>query len=427
MMNTPNVVIVDSYAPTNRGRGSLLGNFKRAGFGCVRVQSSTELPIVFQMPPNIDQYVANIIHTGNLDETLAALKLYSPVAVVSGSEVGVEFADTLSECLNLPTNGTDKSAARRDKFRMIETIRSAGLNASSQIKIDGPDHLRQWHSDLGRRVVLKPIRGGGGEGIRFCDTVEESLSAYHELINSGNAYTDHNEAVVAQEYLVGTEYMVNTVSSDGMHHVCDIWQTNRLSANNVLDLCGSVSILPPDRYPADVLIEYANNVLDALGICYGPAHLEIKLTPTGPFLVEIGARAAGGDLQYNATLCTGESQIDWTVDAYVQRDRFKRRFQDTYKVMAHFTCVALISPCSGTLVGYSRLAEIQNLESVHEIRQLVQPGEQLHRTVDDLSYPVLVNLMHPVEEIVRRDAETVRYIDGEAFYQLAENQAPIYS
>ncbi|MBF2717665.1 ATP-grasp domain-containing protein [Agrobacterium vitis] len=419
-MSEDTVVIVDSYLPTNRGRGSLLESFTQAGAKCVRVQSSPELPIVFRSSLKLDGYVANITHTGDLTDTLDAIAHYSPLAVVPGSEVGVEFADILSERLNLPSNGTTKSPARRDKFRMIETIRAAGLTAAAQIKVDDDDHLREWHSKLGRRVVLKPIRGGNGGGIHFCDTVDQSARAYQELISAGNVYTSQNDAVVAQEYLWGPEYMVNTVSCDGAHHVCDIWQTNRLSTNNVLDLCGSISILPRDRGPADTLVEYAYGVLDALDIRNGPAHLEIKMTPAGPCLIEIGARTAGGDLQHHARLSTGESQLEWTVDAYLRPDRFKRRVNEPYKVLSHFTSVALISPHSGILNRYIGLDEIVRLESVHEIRQLVQPGEQLHRTVDDLTYPVIVTLMHSLEEIVRRDAETIRYLDGSAFYQLKE-------
>ncbi|PCI04097.1 MAG: biotin carboxylase [Hyphomicrobiales bacterium] len=424
-MNTPTVLIVDSYSATNLGRESLLDKFNDAGVQCVRVQSSPELPTMFQLPTNIASYVGNIIHNGNLDETVTAVSQYSPVAVITGSDVGVEFADTLSERLSLPTNGTAKSIARRDKYEMIEAVRDAGLNASVQIKIKDVDHIREWHSELGGRVVLKPVRGGGGSGVHFCDTVDQSVNAYCEVIASGNIYTDHNEAVVAQEYLVGTEYMVNSVSSDGTHHICDIWQTNRLSANNVLDLCGSISILPHDRKPADTLCAYANDVLDALGIRFGPAHLEIIITPKGPYLVEIGARPAGGDLQHNTVLCTGECQLDWTVDAYVRRERFNNRCNDPYQVKNFYTSVALVSPLSGHLSRYRHLDEIQKLESLYEIRQLVKPGEKLLKTVDDYSYPVLVNLMHPVEEVVQRDAETIRFLDGSDFYQLAEEPVAV--
>lgn len=44
------------------------------------------------------------------------------------------------------------------------------------------------------------------------------------------------------------------------------------------------------------LINYANQVVRALGIAQGPTHMEIILTPTGPCLVEVGTRCHGGEV-----------------------------------------------------------------------------------------------------------------------------------
>lgn len=419
-MQDRNVVIVDSYSSTNMGRSNLVQKFKDIGVSCVRVQSSTELPIILNLPGNLADYLDNIVNDGDFEKTVEAVSRHNPIAVIAGSEVAVEFADRLSERLGVPSNGTARSVARRDKFVMIEAIREAGLNATTQIKIENADHVRDWHLELGGRVVLKPVRGANGCSIRFCDTVEQSVDAYNEIMNSGNFYTARNEAVVAQEYLGGTEFMVNTVSSNGKHHVCDIWQTNRLTANGLLDLCGSVNILPIDRRPADELIDYSFRALDALDIRHGAAHIEIRMTPKGPYLVEIGARAAGGDLPYNATLATGESQLDWIVDAYARPERFEARYSEPYRVKNYYATVGMVSPYEGTLVGYARLDELKALESLHEIRVVVKPGEKIQKTVDDLSYPILINLMHPVEEVVLRDAETIRYVDGTDFYLVEE-------
>ena len=34
-------------------------------------------------------------------------------------------------------------------------------------------------------------------------------------------------------------------------------------------------------------------MLDALEVRHGPSHMEVKMTPTGPCLVEVGARCHG--------------------------------------------------------------------------------------------------------------------------------------
>ncbi|MEJ7705040.1 MAG: ATP-grasp domain-containing protein [Geodermatophilaceae bacterium] len=419
MSNEPCVVVVDSYQPTNQGRGQLVQRFRDAGYECVRVQSSSEVPILFRSSLDLSGYAANIIHDGDLDATVRAVAEFRPVAVVAGSEVGVEFADTLSETLGVPSNGTALSPARRDKFRMIETIKAAGVPGAEQLLVESEEQLAEWHRGLGRRVVVKPIRGGGGAGVYFCDRPEESVRAYRALLECGNVYTAHNDGIVAQEYHFGGEYMVNTVSRDGHHHVCDVWRTSRISANGVLDLCDAIVLVRRDSEVVQQLVPYAHRVLDALGLRHGPAHLEIKLTPEGPTLVEVGARIAGGDLSYCAKLGVGTSQVEWTVDAYVRPERFMAHYAEEYRIESHFASVAMISPMEGVLEEYPHMEALRSLESLLEVRQLVRPGERISRTVDDLTYPVIVNLSHAVEDVVLRDLGTLRYLDGTGFYRVA--------
>src|SRR5690242_520327 len=106
-----NVVMVDAYAPTRR----LAPVFHQAGFQVVRVQSTAEPPLVYRGDFDLSPYAGNIVHKGDLDVTLDAVRGFDPVAVVAGGEIGVEFADLLSSALGLATNGTALSAARRDK------------------------------------------------------------------------------------------------------------------------------------------------------------------------------------------------------------------------------------------------------------------------------------------------------------------------
>src|SRR6202011_2477627 len=100
-----------------------------------------------------------------------------------------------------------------------------------------------------------------------------------------NVFAVPNEGGVAQEYLFGTEYAVDAVSCRGRHRVTDLGEYAQLAVNGVFDrMSGCFTMV--DGETRAVLGEYAGGVLDALGIAYGPAHLEIMLTPNGPCLVE---------------------------------------------------------------------------------------------------------------------------------------------
>ncbi|MFJ8150392.1 ATP-grasp domain-containing protein [Streptomyces sp. NPDC096048] len=417
----PCIVMVDAYAPVR----SLVLTFLEQGCSIVRVQSTREVPYVYRTAPFVPgDFIADIVHDGDLDATVAAVAVYEPAAVVSGGESGVEFADLLAERLGLPGNGTELSAARRDKHLMVEAVRAAGLRAARQLRATDGDELAAWHRELGGRVVVKPPRSAGSQGVFFCDTPEESVAAFESLAGADDVFSRPNEGAVAQEYLPGTEYMVNTVSRDGRHHVCDVWRTGRLSANGVVDLCDALMLIDSESRVVEPLREYAFGVLDALGIRHGPAHLEIRMTPAGPCLVEIGARVAGGGIPACAGLGIGESQLEWTVDAYLRPDRFHSRAGTPYRVRRYSAIAGMVSPAEGVLSEYRGIEEIERLESFHGLATLVKPGQQISRTVDDLTYPVVVTLLHDLEEVVQRDLNTIRHLDGAAFYALDHAASP---
>jgi biotin carboxylase len=411
------IVIVDAYYPTRR----IAPRFIEAGFDCVRVQSTPEVPAVYSSSFSLDDYSDNIVHQGDFEATAAKVAAFDPVAVIPGGEMGVEMADALSERLGLVTNGTRYSDARRNKYVMIERLREVGLRATKQTMPQSEEELRAWHVAHGGRTVIKPLRSAAGDGVHFCDTPDESVAAYRALIGKRNIFSETNNGVVAQEYLVGTEYVVDTISCEGSHYVTDIWKMSCVAVNGILDMNDCDQLLPRHGDVQEALTSYAFKVLDALNIRYGAGHLEIKMTPDGPCLVEIGARIPGGDMPHYAELCIGESQLSWMVDAYTNPRRFHARSDNaSYELKHHFALKSLISPYDGVLKSYPFIGELDKLESLHEVKMSVKVGDRLRRTVDDTGYPIIVLLKHPIEAVVLRDVGTLRYLDGHAFYELAE-------
>src|SRR5271166_422117 len=169
MSNARHVVLVDTYAAIGT---ELAQGFRSAGYTPLRVQSGPEVPIALRGQPDQYPYEVDIVHHGDLPETLAALTPFQPVAVVAGTEPGVELADALSEGLHpitgAPTNGTALSPARRDKYQMIERIKEQGLRGARQILVADEVQLRNWHNEIGGMIVLKPLRSAGNDGVTWC-------------------------------------------------------------------------------------------------------------------------------------------------------------------------------------------------------------------------------------------------------------------
>lgn len=414
---TPTVVIVDVYAPTAR----LARAFADAGCAVVGLYSTPEPPIAYRRLgglPDRAVFVDTVVHHGDLEQTRATIAEYDPIAVVTGGETGVELADQLSEALGLATNGTARSAARRDKYLQIEAVRGAGLAGARQLLATDAEQLARWHRALGGRIVVKPRRSAGNDGVSFCDTPEQSVRALRAVDGTMTIFSTRNEGVVAQEYLTGTEYVVNTVSRDGRHRATDLWRYVKISANGVRDRISAAVAVPPHAPERAGLVSYACRVLDALQIRHGPAHHEIILTADGPCLVEVGARLCGADTAAQARLAFGESQVERTVAAYLDPQAFLATVDAPQRLRRHVAMAFLTSPVTGTLRDYPLLERVRELESHHDIQFGVRPGEHLPLTVNDTTEPMMVVLSGAVAEAVERDLATVGWLDGHGFYEV---------
>ena len=244
------------------------------------------------------------------------------VAVLAGTETGVELADKLSEYLGLRTNGTALSEARRNKYVMGETIRAAGVRAVKQLRAttwgEVTSFIEEWKPDP-FKVIVKPMDSAGSDDVTLCSSIHEVQTAFGKIMGKVNGLGLVNKAVLVQEYLDGQEYVVDTVSRDGVHKVVALWAYDRRPANGAHFVNHGQKLLTADEPMCREMIDYQKKVLDALGIRHGPTHGEVKWCRGEPVLVEVGARCHGveGSWQPVVQAAYGFDQIQATVDSYL--------------------------------------------------------------------------------------------------------------
>jgi hypothetical protein len=172
----PVAVIVDGYSTAN----FLPDAFARLGIAVVHVQGSAEL-LPLLLPPDLSRYRENLVCPDEvgLEATVARLKHLDPVAVLVGQEPGVPLADALSERMGLPTNGSARSAARRDKYQMIETLRAAGIRCARQLRTADPDEAVAW-AGTAYPVVVKPLSSSSTDNVFICPTPQRVGGRGHD-------------------------------------------------------------------------------------------------------------------------------------------------------------------------------------------------------------------------------------------------------
>ncbi len=67
------------------------------------------------------------------------------------------------------------------------------------------------------QAVVKPVEGAGSDGVSICDSADEVRAAFARLEGTKNVLGITCYQVLLQEYLKGDEYVVDTVSRNGVH------------------------------------------------------------------------------------------------------------------------------------------------------------------------------------------------------------------
>ncbi len=407
-------VIVDGYSTGN----FLPPAFARLGVDVIHVQSTPELN-PSTLLPDLTAYVDNVVCADEtaVNATVDALRAYPLVAVLAGQEPGVPLADTLSERLGLATNGSAQSICRRDKFHMIEAVRAAGLHAAEQCSSADVEELVGWAERRGRYpVVVKPLSSASTDHVVICRDAAHVREAGAAVLAARDIYDCANTRVLVQSYLAGTEYIVDTVSVDGQHYVCGVWQYEKRRLESGKNIYDKDILLAESAEPVSALTAYASQVLAALGIRHGPAHVEIIMTSEGPALVEVGARLNGNMNPGFHDVCLGANQADVAALAYGRPREFLERYAGrTYCKQQD----AVVHNASTGLCGEVRAVDetmakrISMLPTVYLLSVKLSPGKRLRPTVDLLTSPLRIFMTGTDRAALTEDYETIQTLkDG---------------
>lgn len=374
-------------------------------------------------------YYAQVDEQPDMEETkqilLAATKGHTICACLAGGEAGVDYADALSEFLrgdidvdphsNILSNGTS-IPNRRDKYVQQELIKKAGLRSVRQA--GSPTFTTEIESFLKTEpypVVLKPTESAGSDGVKLCYSYEEAREHFDALMNSQLVNGGDCPSVLCQEFLKGTEFVVDHVSRDGVHKTVMIYVYDKRPKNGSAFVYFGMKPVDPTTQEAKILINYTRRVLDAMGIAHGPTHAEIMMTPEGPCLVEMNCRAHGGDGTWRPlakALTGGYSQVEVAADAFCDPKAFSK-VPDTppFPFKASGQEVMFVNNSCGTVKATPGYDVIKMMPSFVHMDGLVSVGAEVDYTVDLITGIGSVVLMHKESTVVQRDIEFIRYLE----------------
>ncbi|MEV6742469.1 ATP-grasp domain-containing protein [Streptomyces sp. NPDC051104] len=386
------IAVVDAYS----GGRYLIGAFQALGYPVIHIQSG---PIEYYARDN--EFAAaradrHLTFDGDIDGLVRTLRAASVRLVLVGSEGGVLLADQLAHRLGLPfRNDIGLSTARRDKYEMQERLRQAGLASTAQARVSDTGELDAWLA--GRNaypVVVKPLRSAATDGVFVCRSAEKARSALKDILARRDMFGMPNSAAVCQEFLVGTEYVLNGVVGDGTCVFTEGWRSDKVDHAGA-PLYDTQYLFCPGDPGFEELSRYVSDVCRALGIVNGPFHAEVMLTCDGPVLIEVGARLAGGADPYVIETCLGHSQLGLLVDAALHPERFTgyaRHADQSATRPKRAAYVYLIARTEGQVVREVELDEFFRVDGVihADYRYALGETQQITRDLVSAAGVVLV-------------------------------------
>lgn len=198
------------------------------------------------------------------------------------------------ELAGIPGMRAAAAANFRDKNRMKEVLRAAGLPVARQARISGPADALRFVKAVGFPVVIKPLDGMGSKGTLRCSTMEDLYRALNRLTPSPS------RPVQCEEFVVGEEHTFETVSIDGT----PVWRSSTYYLPGPLKVLETpwmqyCVLLPREQARPHVRDFYDLNTraLAALGMHTGISHMEWFLRADGtPVISEVGARPPGANI-----------------------------------------------------------------------------------------------------------------------------------
>ena len=278
------------------GRPQALRKAKELGPAVVWLQQKRPLP-----PGQADPADAVIMMNyrdwdAALPMVRAAHEAFGFTRVVSLVDQAMELVGRINDEFGLP--GTSQAVAHRfrDKTAMRAWLRSTGFEDVAAERVTDAAGLRRFGERHGYPFVLKPTDGTASRGVIRVQAPEDAEPAWHEA----TALRERTDLpffaaypvreFLAEEYLDGTEYSVESFSFAGRHSVIAI------TGKSQEGFIETGHAQPAELAAGDeaAIVTYVAGFLDAMGLRDGVSHTELRLTSRGPRIIEGHDRVAGG-------------------------------------------------------------------------------------------------------------------------------------
>ena len=253
-------------------------------------------PVTWEKPYTIDHETVDPADTGKFIAAALRFSERYPVAgVFTYDEWCVGMVSEIGEALGVAHCGSDAAALCRDKWATRRTLAAAGVPSAASQLVGTPQEALGAARRIGFPVVVKPRGLSASFGVALVSEPDAVVPAFERAAGVGlKRAWKHIDGVLVEEYLDGPEISVDSVIRGGRVEPC-VFARKLLGYPPFFEEVGHIVAAPEHVADAARVVGVVRGAHEALGVDDTVTHTELRLTSTGPRIVEVNGRA-GGDL-----------------------------------------------------------------------------------------------------------------------------------
>lgn len=206
------------------------------------------------------------------------------------SEVSMHVLGRINDALHLAGPGYAVAVAATNKQRMRQAFAAGGAPSPLSFPASTESEALAAAAQLGGCIIVKPSRNSGSRGITRIPNAanhDPLIQAFHRALKESR-----DGGTVIEEFVEGPEFSVEMLVWNMKSHVLAVTDKLTTGAPFFVETGHSQPTRFSDHARQQIVDAAVKGVM-ALGINGSAAHAEVRLTSSGPKIMEIGARLGG--------------------------------------------------------------------------------------------------------------------------------------
>ncbi len=227
----------------------------------------------------------------NIEFIIEECKKYHVSGVIGTSESTTEVTAVLADKLGLPGNDITNGFGAKNKVVMRERISNVKSVKQPWFKIYNTKDLYEYP------IIVKAPDSCGKRGISivYCEEDLKKATAY------SRKYSSCGEVLIEQYLEGGKEFSLECLAGNGLHEVIQYTEKESSGPPHFVENGHHQPANLSDEMKERMRIA-AVDIMKALGINCGLAHMELKIVNDEIYFIEVGARGGGDHIADTLTV-----------------------------------------------------------------------------------------------------------------------------